>query len=83
MTTHTAQPETGATLEERIAARVREVNVKLDAFEAKAKVARTEAEATAIKGLKTARAEIDTALVALQKSIDDFRKNYTAAPEKK
>ena len=83
MTTQTAPPETGATFEEKIAARVRDVNVKLDAFEAKAKVARTEAEAIAIKGLKTARAEIDTALVALQKSIEDFRRNYTAAPDKK
>ena len=83
MTTHTAQPETGATFEEKIAARVHDVNAKLDAFEAKAKVARTEAEAIAIKGLKTARAEVDATLVALQKSIDDFRKNYTAASDKK
>ena len=83
MATHTAQPESGATLEEKIAARIHDVNVKLDAFEAKAKAARTEAEDTAIKGLKTARAEIDAALVALQKSVDDFRKKYTSAPETK
>lgn len=83
MAIHTAPPETGATFEEQMAARMRDVNVKLDAFEAKAKAARTEAEAIAIRGLKSARAEIDTALVAVQKSIDDFRKKYTAAPEKK
>ena len=76
-------PETGVTLEEKIAARIHDVNVKLDAFEAKAKATRTEAETTAIKGLKTARADIDAALVALQKSIDDFRKKYTSAPERK
>ena len=83
MATHTTQPEVGATFEEKIAARIHDVNVKLDAFEAKAKATRTEAEATAIKGLKTARAEIDTALVGLQKSIDDFRTKYTSAPAKK
>ena len=82
MTTNTAHPETGATLEEKIAARIHDVNIKLDAFEAKARAARTEAEATAVKGLKAARAEIDTALGALQKSIDDFRKKYTSGPEK-
>jgi hypothetical protein len=75
MTTHTA------TFEEKISARIHDVNVKLDAFEAKAKVARTEAEATAVNGLKIARAEVDSALVALQKSIDDFRGKYTAAPK--
>ena len=83
MAPQTAHPGTGATVEEKIAARIHDVNLKLDAFEAKAKAARTEAEATAIQGLKTARAEIDAALVALQKSIDDFRKKYTSAPEKK
>jgi len=83
MATQTAHPETGATVEEKIAARIHDVNIKLDAFEAKANAARTEAEVTAIKGLRNARADIDAALVALQKSIDDFRKKYTAAPEKK
>jgi hypothetical protein len=83
MATHTGHPDPGATLEEKIGARIHDVNVKLDAFEAKAKAARTEAEATAIKGLKTARAEVDAALVALQKSIDDVRTKYTSAPEKK
>ena len=83
MTTHTAQAGTGPTFEEKIAARIHDVNIKLDAFEAKAKATRTEAEATAVKGLKTARAEIDTALVALQTSIEEFRKKYTSAPETK
>jgi predicted DNA-binding protein (UPF0278 family) len=79
MATQNAQPETGATLEEKIAARIHDVNVKLDAFEAKAKAVRTAAEATAIKGLKRARAEIDATLVALQQSLDEFRKKYTSA----
>ncbi len=83
MATHTTQSETGATLEEKIAARIRDVNVRLDAFEAKAKAARTEAEAAAIKGLKVARTEVDAALVALQKSIDEFRNKYTSAPKTK
>ena len=83
MATKDARPETGATFEEKIAAHIHDVNLKLDAFEAKAKAARTEAEATAIKGLKAARAEIDASLVALQKSIDDVRTNYTFAPEQK
>jgi hypothetical protein len=64
-------------------ARIHDVNLKLDAFEAKAKAARTEAEATAIKGLKAARAEVDASLGALQKSIDDVRTKYTSAPEQK
>ena len=83
MTTQNARPETGATFEEKIAARIHEVNVKLDAFAAKAKATRTEAEATAVEGLKVARAEIDASLVTLQKTIDDFRKQYTSSPEPK
>jgi len=71
------------TFEEKIAAGIHDVNIKLDAFEAKAKATRTEAEATAVKGLKTARAEIDSALVGLQKSIDEFRNKYTSAPAPK
>ena len=70
------------TFEEKIAAGIHDVNIKLDAFEAKAKAGRTEAEATAVKGLKIARAEIDTALIGLQKSIEDFRNKYTSAPTK-
>ena len=69
------------TFEEKIAAGIHDVNIKLDAFEAKAKAGRTEAEATAVKGLKIARAEIDTALNGLQKSIEDFRKKYTSPPK--
>jgi len=42
MATKDARPETGATFEEKIAARIHDVNLKLDAFEAKAKAARTE-----------------------------------------
>ena len=83
MATKDARPETGATFEEKIAARIHDVNLKLDAFETKARAARTEAEATAIKGLKAARAEIDASLGALQKSIDDVRTKYTSASEQK
>ena len=70
------------TFEEKIAAGIHDVNTKLDAFEAKAKAGRTEAEATAVKGLTIARADIDAALIGLQKSIEDFRNKYTSAPPK-
>jgi len=38
--------------------------------------------AARIHDVTTARAEVDAALVALQKSMDDFRAKYTSAAQK-
>ena len=108
METPNTEPATGSTLqayEEKIAAQIRAVNVRIDEFETKAKPRRAQAEIAAIDGLKAARqniermlvdlkstrdsqvtrakADIDKAIVAIQASLEDFRRKFTTPSEKK
>jgi len=70
---------TMATSEDRIAAKIHEVNERIDQFDAIAKSKRTQAEIAAIDGLKTAKAGLDAALQKVEKALEDFRQKYTTA----
>jgi len=101
MATHTTTPGTDLkAYEDKIAARIHDVNARIDQFEAAAKAKRAQAELTAVNGLKTARAgleqkmanlsttqaahvariraDVDAAVVALEKALEDFRQKYTS-----
>ena len=69
---------TMATYEDRIAAKIHEINEQIDRFDAIAKSKRTQAEIAAIEGLKAAKAGLDSALVKAEKALGDFRQKYTA-----
>ncbi|HZR22867.1 MAG TPA: hypothetical protein VFA59_04710 [Vicinamibacterales bacterium] len=66
-----------ATYEDRIAAKIHEINEQIDRFDAIAKSKRTQAEIAAIEGLKNAKTGLDSALVKVEKALEDFRQKYT------
>ena len=73
METPTTQSQTESTLqayEDKIAAQIRAMNVRIDEFEAKAKPKRAEAEIAAIKGLKAARQNLERMLANLKTTRD-------------
>ena len=69
MATAQTQQGSGSTLqayEQKIAERIHAANVRIDEFEAKARVRRAQAEMTAIDGLKVAREKIERMLAHLK-----------------
>lgn len=108
METPNTQPEVETPLqayEDRVAAQIHAVNVRIDELEAKAKPMRAQAEIDAIKGLRVARqnaermladlktkrdaqivrakADLDAAIVAIQASLEEFRRRSATPAEKK
>ena len=105
MAKHTTTPGTDLeAYEDKIAAKIHDLNARIDQFEAAAKAKRAQAEITAVDGLKTARvgleqkmahlsttqaahvarvrADVDAAVVALEKALEDFRQKYHVAGRK-
>jgi chromosome segregation ATPase len=73
MATPSTDPGTASTLEayeSKIAAQIHAANIRIDEFEASAKPKRAQAEVAAIKGLKTARQDLERRLADLKTTRD-------------
>ena len=73
METPTTQSQTESTwqaYEDKIAAQIRAMNVRIDEFETKTKPKRAEAEIAAIKGLKIARPNLEQMLANFKTTRD-------------